>query len=448
MPVSDALDEKLELAFDHARILRDAVERVRVDLELRGIATAFVGPTFTLAELRTVYEAVWGVHLDGANFRRSLLSEGGWVIPTDAGPVPGASGGKPAELFRAGQLWEQGGPIRFPQPPEKGRPMRAVVYDRYGPPEVLRVEEVERPVPKPDEVLVRVRASTVTRSDCGYRAAHPFFSRVFTGLRAPRRRIVGTELAGIVEEVGEDVTEFEVGDRVFGLRSGANAELVCVREQGALAHMPAGMSFEDAAALSDGPSIANACLNAAGVREGERVLGVRRLRLDRDRGRAARQGSRRGGHGRVRHAARRPRALARRGRSRRLHAGRLHAKRETLRRRLRRRRQAVVPPLPARTEAGRHVHLDRPRVHVARPRRSPLRRAGSATSGCGCRSPKYTKEDVLLVKRLVEEGRYRPVVDRTYALDDVVEATRYVETGQKTGNVVLTVAEATDGKEK
>ncbi len=174
VPVSDALDEKLELAFDHARILRDAVERVRVDLELRGIATAFVGPTFTLAELRTVYEAVWGVQLDGANFRRSLLSEGGWVIPTGRRARPGASGGKPAELFRAGQLWQQGGPIRFPQPSEqRGEPMRAVVYDRYGPPEVLRVEEVERPVPKPGEVLVRVRASTVTRSDCGYRAARP-----------------------------------------------------------------------------------------------------------------------------------------------------------------------------------------------------------------------------------------------------------------------------------
>jgi 8-oxo-dGTP diphosphatase len=119
VPVSDALEGELELAFDHERILRDVVERVRVDLELRGIATAFVGPTFTLGELRSVYEAVWGVHLDGANFRRSLLSEGGWVIPTGRRARPGASGGKPAELFRAGQMWQQGGPIRYPQSPEK-----------------------------------------------------------------------------------------------------------------------------------------------------------------------------------------------------------------------------------------------------------------------------------------------------------------------------------------
>ena len=122
MPMSDALDAKIELAFDHARIVRDAVERVRVDLELRGIATAFVGSTFTLAELRAVYEAVWGVHLDGANFRRSILAEEGWVIPTGRRARPGATGGKPAELYRAGRMWRQGGgPIRFPQSSEKRR---------------------------------------------------------------------------------------------------------------------------------------------------------------------------------------------------------------------------------------------------------------------------------------------------------------------------------------
>jgi len=117
--VSDVLDGKLELAFDHERIVRDAVDRVRADIELRGIATAFVGPTFTLAELRAVYEAVWSVHLDAANFRRSVLSEDGWVIPTGRRARPGSTGGKPAELYRAGRLWSQGSPIRFPQQPDK-----------------------------------------------------------------------------------------------------------------------------------------------------------------------------------------------------------------------------------------------------------------------------------------------------------------------------------------
>ena len=118
LPVADVLNGKIDLAFDHLRIVRDAVDRVRIDLELRGIATAFVGATFTLAELRAVYEAVWGVHLDSANFRRSLLAESGWVIPTGRRARPGSTGGKPAELFRAGRMWEHGGPIRYPQPNE------------------------------------------------------------------------------------------------------------------------------------------------------------------------------------------------------------------------------------------------------------------------------------------------------------------------------------------
>jgi len=121
IPVSEALDGKIELAFDHERIVRDAVARVRIDLELTGIATAFVGPTFTLAELRAAYEAVWGVQLDAANFRRSILVEDGWVVPTGRRARPGSTGGKPAELYRAGRMWKHGGPIRYPQPTEKKR---------------------------------------------------------------------------------------------------------------------------------------------------------------------------------------------------------------------------------------------------------------------------------------------------------------------------------------
>ena len=84
--------------------------------------------------------------------------------------------------------------------------MRAVVYDRYGPPDVLRVEDVERPVPKADEILVKVHASTVNRTDCGWRRAKPFFTRFFLGVRRPKRKILGMELAGEVEAVGAAVT--------------------------------------------------------------------------------------------------------------------------------------------------------------------------------------------------------------------------------------------------
>ena len=119
-PVSDVLNGKLQLAFDHQRIVRDAIERVRVELEASGVATAFVGTTFTMAELRTVYEAIWGVQLDAANFRRSILAEDGWVIPTGRRARPGSSGGRPAELYRAGRAWGHGGPIhRAPRSDER-----------------------------------------------------------------------------------------------------------------------------------------------------------------------------------------------------------------------------------------------------------------------------------------------------------------------------------------
>ena len=316
--------------------------------------------------------------------------------------------------------------------------MRAVVHDRYGPPEVLRVEEVAPPVPQDNEVLVRVRASTVTRSDSGYRAADPFFSRVFTGLRAPKRRIVGTEFAGEVEAVGGAVTEFAVGDRVFGLRSGANAELVCVREAGALAHIPDGMSFEEAAALSDGTSIAQACLRRADLRAGRSILiygasgaiGTAAVQL-------------------AKAAGARVTAVCN---AKNLELVRslgadevIDYEREDFTRRaetydvifdavgkhsFRRSRRSLKPGgLYVETDLGFMWHV--PFLALA------TRVVGSKRVTLPI--PKYTKEDVLHVKELVEAGRYRPVIDRTYPLEDVVEATRYVETGQKTGNVVLTL---------
>jgi 8-oxo-dGTP diphosphatase len=112
VPVSSVLEERTELAFDHLRIVRDAIQRVRVELEVSGIATAFVGTTFTMAELRAVYEAIWGVQLDAANFRRSLVGDDGWVIPTGRTARPGPGGGRPAELYRAGRAWEHGAPIQ------------------------------------------------------------------------------------------------------------------------------------------------------------------------------------------------------------------------------------------------------------------------------------------------------------------------------------------------
>ncbi len=114
-PVLKMLKGQLGLAFDHLRIVHDAVERIAHDLETTGLATAFVGPRFTLTELRMVFEAVWQVRLDGANFRRKLAADGGWLLPTGQRLAPGSEGGKPAELFRAGPAWKAGGPLRRPR---------------------------------------------------------------------------------------------------------------------------------------------------------------------------------------------------------------------------------------------------------------------------------------------------------------------------------------------
>ena len=151
--------------------------------------------------------------------------------------------------------------------------MRAVVYDKYGGPEVLRLEEVDRPVPKDDEVLVKIFATTVNRSDCGWRSGKPFFSRFFSGVRRPKYRTPGGEFAGEVAAVGAAVTKFAVGDYVFGHRgSGANAEFVCARESRVIAHKPEGTTFVEAAAAPDGVIIARACLRRADLRSGRSIL--------------------------------------------------------------------------------------------------------------------------------------------------------------------------------
>jgi NADPH:quinone reductase-like Zn-dependent oxidoreductase len=317
--------------------------------------------------------------------------------------------------------------------------MRAVVHDRYGPPEVLRLEEVERPVPKEDEVLVRIDATTVNRTDCGWRGAKPFLTRYFTGLRRPKRRILGSELAGEVEAIGSDVTEFKVGDHVFGLNYfGAHAEFVCVPEDRPLALKPAEMTFEEAAAASDGAILALTALRKGDLRKGQRILiygasgsiGTAAVQL-------------------AKHLEADVTAVC-------------NTKNVELVRSLgaddvvdflredftkngqtydvvfdavgkhsfRRCRRSVKPGgFYVETDLGFMWHVP---ILALATRRIGDKRVTLPT-------PDYTKRDVLFLKELIEAGRYRPVIDRSYPLEQVVEATKYVETGQKTGNVVLTV---------
>ena len=160
--------------------------------------------------------------------------------------------------------------------------MRAVVYDRYGPPEVLRIEEVARPAPRDDELVVRVHAATVNRLDCHTREANRSnglvisgVSRLVSGLRRPRQPILGTEFAGEVVAAGPAVNRFGAGDRVFGntgLRFACHAEFTCVPQAARVAPMPAGAGFAAAAAAPDGALNALWCLRLAGPVQGRRVL--------------------------------------------------------------------------------------------------------------------------------------------------------------------------------
>ena len=317
--------------------------------------------------------------------------------------------------------------------------MKAVVYDRYGPPDVLRLEEVERPVPDDDQLLVRVHASTVTRSDCGFRSAEIFISRFFTGLLRPKQRIPGMEFAGVVEAVGSSVAEFEVGDRVFGVKgAGAHAQFTCIRESSPVARIPTGMSFGDAAAVCDGASLALACLRRAEPLQGRSVLvygasgavGTAGVQLAKHFGAevtavcntATVELARSLGADEVIDYTRDD--FTKNGKSYDVvfDAVGKHS--------FRRSRHSLKP-------GGTFVETDLGFMWHAPLLALLTRWIGSKRVTIGI--TRYAKEDVALLKELVEAGEFRPVVSRTYPLEDVVEAHRYVETGQKTGNVVLTV---------
>jgi NADPH:quinone reductase-like Zn-dependent oxidoreductase len=154
-----------------------------------------------------------------------------------------------------------------------GSAMKAAVHTRYGPPEVVAIEEVVTPTIAEDRVLVRVCATTVNRTDCGFRAAKPFLVRLFTGLRRPRATILGGEFAGAVEAVGGGVTSLAVGDRVFGYRGfGAHAQYLSMPANGGIATIPVNVTFEEAAAGTEGSQYALSFIQTAKVRAGQHVL--------------------------------------------------------------------------------------------------------------------------------------------------------------------------------
>jgi len=316
--------------------------------------------------------------------------------------------------------------------------MKAVVQDRYGPPGVLRVEEVERPVPKDDEILIRVRAATVSQTDTHARRARPFFWRLVLGLRRPRARTLGVDLAGTVEAVGSSVLGFNVGEAVFGSPSsyfGTHAEFVCSRVDCALALIPTGLGFEEAAAVYDGGSQALSALRQARTKPGQRVLvygasgslGTAAVQLARHLDAQVTAVTSTKHVDLVRSLGAdevidyTQQDFTKTGQT---YDAIVDAVGKTT---FRRSRRALKPD-------GVYVETDGLEnvLVLIGMRLVGRKRFRFATGG-------RAREYIDILKQAIETGAYRPVVDRVYPMDRAVEAHRYVETWHKAGNVVLTI---------
>lgn len=318
--------------------------------------------------------------------------------------------------------------------------MKAAVRTRYGPPEVVRVVHVPKPQVRHDELLVRVHATTVNRTDRGYRGGTPFIIRAFAGVIRPKYTILGTEFAGVVEAVGDDVASFVPGDRVFGYNErtfGAHAEYMTIPEDGSVATIP-GMDFEQVAPSTEGSHYALANLRAGNVGPGSDVLvygatgaiGSAAVQLAKSLG-ASVTAVCRGEHSSL---------VASLGADRVIDyttedftAGGSD--------------YDVVFDAVGKTSFARCKRLLRPHgVFLATDFGpfpwNPL--LALTTRVVGDRKvlfpfPKDDQQVVQYLRDRMDAGEFRPVIDRTYPLDDIVDAYRYVDAGHKLGNVVITV---------
>lgn len=321
--------------------------------------------------------------------------------------------------------------------------MKAMVYERYGPPEVLKLKEVAKPVPKDNEVLIQVYAATAAVGDCRLRRADPFLARLFNGLLRPTRcTILGFELAGVIESTGSGVTRFQPGDDIYaatGMGFGAYAEYICLPENGAIAPKPMNISFEEAAAVPVGAYTALQFLRKARIEPGNRVLvygasgsiGTYAVQLAKYYGAEVTGVCSTSNVELVRS----------------LGADRVI---DYTRERITDGGQDynvifdTVGKSPFKdcikhlTPSGTYLRA----VHMSL---GPVIRGlwVNLTSGkkvIGGVS-KENAEDLTYLKELIEAGNLRPVIDRRYPLEQVADAHRYVEQGHKKGNVVLVVRE-------
>ncbi|MDP2386220.1 MAG: NAD(P)-dependent alcohol dehydrogenase [Bacteroidota bacterium] len=319
--------------------------------------------------------------------------------------------------------------------------MKASINTIYGPPEVLQVLEVDKPIPKDDEVLIKIHASTVNRTDTGFRNPEYFIVRLVGGLFKPKNKILGSELAGEVEAIGKDVKIFKVGDQVFGLSTykfGTHAEYICVQEEKAITLKPNNMSYQEAAAVPDGMFLAYSNIKKIDFTKNPKILvngatgsiGSATLQL-------------------AKHFGAEVTAV---GNTKNLELlkslGADHV---------------IDYSKEDFTQCGQLFDfvLDVVGKSSFFKCKKILKPKGIyISSELGYLSqniylalftpllfgkkvlfpiPKDTKKDMEFFKELIEAGKYKAVIDRTYRLDQIIEATKYVETGEKTGNVVISV---------
>jgi NADPH:quinone reductase-like Zn-dependent oxidoreductase len=319
--------------------------------------------------------------------------------------------------------------------------MKAAVCTRYGPPEVVVIAEVEKPAPRDNGLLVKVHATTVNRTDCAYRAARPFFMRFLTGLTRPRPAVLGTEFAGVVEAVGSGVTSFEVGDKVFGYnegRFGAHAEYMSIPADGSVATMPASVTYQQAAPGTEGAHYALAHIRAAKIIGGQDILvygatgaiGSAAVQLLKSMG----------AHVTAVCGAEHVELVWGLGADRIIDYTAEDFTTDE-------QKYDVVLDSVGKSSFSQCKRLLKPRGIYISSELGPLAQNPFLALIAPLHGGKKVmfpipKHDQLMVRhfsKMIESGEFRPVIDRTYPLEQIVDAYRYVETGQKTGNVVISI---------